>query len=58
LFSSVGEGHEGEYMKALPDRFESVHQLEEFMSSPSESLVEYFKGFEGDIMVIGAGGKY
>ena len=44
-------------MKRLPDKFESVHQLEEFLSSPSESLVEYFKRLEGDIMIIGAGGK-
>ena len=44
-------------MKTIPDKFESVRQLEEFMSSPSESLVEYFKGLEGDIMIIGAGGK-
>lgn len=44
-------------MKSMPERFESVRQLEEFMSTPSERLVEYFKGLEGDIMVIGAGGK-
>jgi dTDP-4-dehydrorhamnose reductase len=44
-------------LKTLPDKFESVSQLEEFMSRPSESLVEYFKGLEGDIMIIGAGGK-
>ncbi len=44
-------------MKTMPERFESVHQLEEFMSEPSERLVESFKGLEGDIMVIGAGGK-
>lgn len=44
-------------MKAFPERFESVRQLEEFMSTPSELLVEYFKSLDGDIMVIGAGGK-
>jgi dTDP-4-dehydrorhamnose reductase len=44
-------------MRSIPDKFESVSQLEEFMSSPSESLVEYFKGLAGDIMIIGAGGK-
>jgi len=44
-------------MKTIPDKFESVSQLEEFMSSPSELLVEYFKGLEGDILIIGAGGK-
>ncbi len=44
-------------MKAMPERFESVDRLEEFLSEPSERLVEYFKRLEGDIMVIGAGGK-
>jgi nucleoside-diphosphate-sugar epimerase len=44
-------------MKAMPERFESVRQLEEFMSTPSESLVDYFKSLKGDIMIIGAGGK-
>lgn len=44
-------------VKTMPGKFESVGQLEEFMSSPSESLVEYFKGLAGDIMIIGAGGK-
>ncbi len=44
-------------MKVLPEKFESVRQLEDFMSNPSEPLVEYFKGLEGDIMIIGAGGK-
>ena len=44
-------------MRTMPDKFESVHQLEEFMSCPSDSLVEYFRGLAGDIMIIGAGGK-
>jgi dTDP-4-dehydrorhamnose reductase len=44
-------------MITMPDRFESVSQLEEFLSSPSEPLVEYFRGLGGDIMIIGAGGK-
>jgi len=33
--------HKGIHMKTLPARFESIRQLEEFMSSPSEALVEY-----------------
>jgi dTDP-4-dehydrorhamnose reductase len=44
-------------VKTLPDKFASVSQLEEFMSTPSEALVEYFKHLVGDIMIIGAGGK-
>ena len=44
-------------VKALPGKFESVRQLEEFMSRPSEPLVEHLKGLKGDIMIVGAGGK-
>jgi nucleoside-diphosphate-sugar epimerase len=44
-------------LRTLPDKFESIHQLEEFMSNPSEALMGYFKGLEGDIMIVGAGGK-
>lgn len=44
-------------MKTLPARFESVRQLEDFMSTPSEALVDYWKRLEGDVMIIGAGGK-
>ena len=44
-------------LRALPEKFESTSELEEFMSSPSESLVEYFRTLEGNIMIIGAGGK-
>jgi dTDP-4-dehydrorhamnose reductase len=44
-------------MKQMPARFESVRELEEFLSTPSEHLVGYFRGLEGDIMIIGAGGK-
>ncbi len=44
-------------MGTLPEKFESVRQLEDFMSSPSAALVEYVKGLKGDIMIIGAGGK-
>lgn len=44
-------------MKTMPEKFESVLQLEEFMSSPSEALLSYIKDLEGDIMIIGAGGK-
>ncbi len=44
-------------MKSMPGKFESVRQLEEFMSTPSDSLVEYFRALKGDIMIIGAGGK-
>lgn len=44
-------------MKNLPDKIENEQQLEELLSRPSDSLIEYFKTLEGDIMILGAGGK-
>ncbi|MCG3179505.1 MAG: hypothetical protein BIFFINMI_01840 [Phycisphaerae bacterium] len=44
-------------MQTLPETINTVAELEEVLSRPSERLVEFVKGLEGDIMVIGAGGK-
>ncbi|MEN6387032.1 MAG: NAD-dependent epimerase/dehydratase family protein [Phycisphaerales bacterium] len=44
-------------MMNLPQRIENVKQLEELLSRPSKSLIEYVKRLEGDIMILGAGGK-
>ncbi|MFS0723203.1 NAD(P)-dependent oxidoreductase [Paenibacillus sp. 1P07SE] len=35
----------------------SVHQLEELLSTPSEALIRDLSTIDGDIMVLGAGGK-
>ena len=44
-------------MDKLPGRINNVEELEEVLSRPSRALVEYVKGLDGDIMVLGAGGK-
>jgi nucleoside-diphosphate-sugar epimerase len=44
-------------MTELPDRINDVEHLEELLSRPSKSLVEFMRDLEGDIMVVGAGGK-
>ncbi|HBG27817.1 MAG: hypothetical protein A2Y10_04270 [Planctomycetes bacterium GWF2_41_51] len=44
-------------MLNLPQRIENVEQLEELLSRPSAGLVEYVKNLDGDIMILGAGGK-
>ncbi len=44
-------------MGKLPATIESVGHLEDCLSSPSEALVEYFRGLQGDVMILGAGGK-
>jgi nucleoside-diphosphate-sugar epimerase len=41
----------------LPDRFEDEAALEEFMTRPDRALVEALAGVDGDIMVLGVGGK-
>src|SRR5687768_852398 len=42
---------------SLPDRFETVDQLEEALSRPSEALAEALARAPGDILVLGVGGK-
>ena len=44
-------------MSALPARFESVEALEDFMSEPTPALVADLARIDGDIMVLGVGGK-
>ena len=42
---------------ALPECFRDVDHLEEVMSAPSEALVADMKQLQGDIIVLGVGGK-
>jgi nucleoside-diphosphate-sugar epimerase len=44
-------------MSALPRRFDDVEALETFMSEPSPALVADLAKVDGDIMVLGVGGK-
>lgn len=41
----------------LPERFDDVAALEDFMTTPSAALIEELGGLDGDIAVLGAGGK-
>jgi nucleoside-diphosphate-sugar epimerase len=41
----------------LPDRIETTEQLEELLSRPPRRLVEMMGRLEGDLMLLGAGGK-
>jgi nucleoside-diphosphate-sugar epimerase len=41
----------------LPQRFESVEAVEDFMTTPSDALVRDLAAVPGDIMVLGVGGK-
>lgn len=44
-------------MNRLPARFENAEQLEDFMSAPSAELVHELARLEGDLMILGVGGK-
>jgi nucleoside-diphosphate-sugar epimerase len=44
-------------MSTLPARFEDVGALEAFMSEPTPALVADLERIDGDIMVLGVGGK-
>jgi nucleoside-diphosphate-sugar epimerase len=41
----------------LPARFETVEALEDFMTAPSQALIEDLAKVPGDILVLGVGGK-
>lgn len=43
--------------KDLPEKFEDVEQLEEFMSRPTPETIEDLAAVEGDIIILGVGGK-
>ncbi len=41
----------------LPDRFEDVEALEEFMTRPGPALIADLAAADGDIILLGVGGK-
>ena len=41
----------------LPERFADTEALEEFMSRPTRALIDDLARLDGDIMVLGVGGK-
>src|SRR5436309_1414005 len=43
--------------EALPDRFANIEELEEFLTTPSQALIDDLAMVDGDILVLGAGGK-
>ena len=42
---------------ALPQRFESVEALEAFLALPTQALVDDLAQVDGDLMILGVGGK-
>ncbi len=43
--------------RTLPETIESVEQLDRLLSTPTRGLVEDFRKLDGDIMILGVGGK-
>jgi len=43
--------------KDLPERIQSVDELEDLLSTPTSGLVEDFQRLQGDILILGVGGK-
>ncbi len=41
----------------LPQTISSEEEMENFLSQPYESDVEFLKSLKGDILILGAGGK-
>ena len=44
-------------ISAIPDSFASVNELEDFMTCPSSDLIRDLESIDGDIMILGVGGK-
>jgi len=44
-------------MNKLPDRFDTVEAMEDFMTAPPDALIADLAKTPGDIMVLGVGGK-
>jgi nucleoside-diphosphate-sugar epimerase len=43
--------------QSLPDTLPSVDALEDFMTTPSQALIDDFATIDGDILILGVGGK-
>jgi nucleoside-diphosphate-sugar epimerase len=41
----------------LPERFSDIESLEDFMTQPSQALVRDMAALQGDVMILGVGGK-
>ena len=43
--------------QSLPERFDGIEALEAFLTRPGPELVADIAGVDGDILILGAGGK-
>jgi nucleoside-diphosphate-sugar epimerase len=47
----------GEISSPLPERFGDVEQLDDFLTRPSQALIQDLAAVDGDILILGASGK-
>lgn len=43
--------------RALPERFDGVEEIDDFLSEPSQALIDDLAAVDGDILILGVGGK-
>ncbi len=48
---------ESTFAESLPETIRDVEQLEELLSRPTPGVIETFRRLDGDVIVLGAGGK-
>lgn len=54
---SIGEETSPNMYGSMPESIRDIQQLEELLSRPTEGLVEMMGRLDGDIIILGAGGK-
>lgn len=44
-------------VRSLPERFDNTEELEDFLSQPSQALIDDLAAVDGDILILGVAGK-
>ena len=55
--SARGSSEAVQQPEGLPVRFDSVDQLDDFLTTPSQALIDDLSAVEGDILILGVAGK-
>ena len=55
--STATPSRKGRQAGELPERFDSVEQLDDFLATPSQALIDDLAAVDGDILILGVAGK-
>ena len=55
--STATPSRKGRQAGGLPARFDSVEQLDDFLATPSQALIDDLAAVDGDILILGVAGK-